>query len=307
MKLSNTLKIAFRNIIKNKTRSFLTSLGIIIGVGSVIVMVGIGQGTQDNIKNQIESLGTNLIIIMPGNIRNAGVNQGMGSFNRITTDDYDALKNRSTYLQAISPIVMANQQVIGGGNNWRTSITGVSADYQIIKSYQLTSGDFFTDQDVKIRKNYAVIGSTIRNQLFPNDDPIGKAIRIGQTPFKVIGLLSQKGKSSTGVDQDDVVLIPYTTLIYKVSGGRFIRFIYASAYSQDDLKNAQDEITRIMRESHKIHEGAVDDFSVGNQTDIAQSASSVAALMTLLFRFNRGCIFTCRRNRYNEHYACFCH
>ena len=192
---------------------------------------------------------------MPGNISSGGVNQGSGSFVRLTTDDYDALKTRTTYLQAISPIVRSNQQVIGGGNNWRTSITGVSADYQIIKSYQLSSGEFFTDQDVKVRKNYALIGPTVRDQLFPNQDPVGKALRIGQSPFKIIGLLQPKGKNATGIDQDDIVLIPYTTLMYKVSGGRYISFIYASAYSQDDLKNAQDEMTEILRETHENSSG----------------------------------------------------
>ena len=282
MKLSNTLKISFRNILKNKTRSFLTSLGIIIGVCSVTIMVGIGQGTKDRIQNEIASLGTNLIIIFPGSSQFGGVRQGAGTIPRLTLNDVEYLKNEGTYIDAISPVVSAFEQVIGGGNNWRTSITGVSPDYQKIRDYTLASGEFFKDQDIKTNKSVAVIGQTVADQLFPDNDPVGMNIRIGNVPFRIIGLLDSKGKSSFGEDQDDIILVPYTTLLNKVSGNRFLRSIYVSTISSDFINKEQEEIRTILREHHKLNSSAPDDFTIGTQTEIADRASSIAGLMTLL-------------------------
>lgn len=282
MKLSNTLKISFKNILKNKTRSFLTALGIIIGVCSVTIMVGIGEGTKDRIQNEIASLGTNLIIIFPGSSQVGGVRQGAGTIPRLSLNDVEYLKNEGTYIDAISPIVSAFEQVIGGGNNWRTSISGVSPDYQRIRDYTFTSGEFFKDQDVKTSKSVAVIGQTVAAQLFPDNDPVGMSIRIGKTPFKIIGLLESKGKSSFGEDQDDIILVPYTTLLNKVSGNRFLRSIYVSTISSDFISKEQDEIRTILREHHKLRDSEADDFTIGTQTEIADRASSIAGLMTLL-------------------------
>ncbi len=282
MKLSNTIKIAFKNITKNKTRSFLTSLGIIIGVCSVVIMVGIGEGTQKGIEEQISSLGTNLIIIFPGSRGHGGINQGAGSINRLTLDDVERIKKDGTYIEGISPIISSNEQIVGGGNNWRTSINGVSSDYQTIKDYVLSSGDFFTDQDTKVSKNVAVIGQTIADQLFPDDNPIDKKIIIGKIPFKVLGLIQSKGKSSGGFDQDDIILIPYSTMLNKISGSRFLRSIYISTTSPDVIDIQQEELRQILREQHKLKDSDPDDFTLGNQADIAERASSVTGMMTLL-------------------------
>lgn len=282
MKLSDTLKISFRNILKNKMRSFLTSLGIIIGVCSVTIMVGIGEGTKDRIQNEIASLGTNLIIIFPGSSQVGGVRQGAGTMPRLSLNDVEYVKNEGSYIEAISPIVTAFEQVIGGGNNWRTSITGVSPDYQKIRDYTLSSGDFFKEQDVKANKSVAVIGQSVAVELFPDNDPVGMSIRIGKTPFKIIGVLESKGKSSFGEDQDDVVLVPYTTLLNKVSGMRFLRNIYVSTISSDFIDKEQEEIRTILRTHHKLRDSDADDFTVGTQTEIANSASSIAGLMSLL-------------------------
>jgi putative ABC transport system permease protein len=282
MKIANTLKIAFKNISKNKTRSILTSLGIIIGVCSVIVMVGIGTGSQESIKKEIASLGTNLIVVFPGSFRGGGVNQGSGTINRLTLADVEAIRKNASYIEAISPIIRISSQIIAGSNNWRTQINGVSEEYKTIKDYNLTSGDFFTEQDVKSRKNIAVIGLTVSNQLFPNDNPVGKNIRIGNIPFKVIGLLESKGKTSFGQDQDDIIYIPYTTAMSKLNGSQYINSIDISAISADYITKGQEEIRQILRERHKLKSNDADDFTVGSQTEITERATSVTQTMTLL-------------------------
>ncbi len=282
MKLTNTLKIAFKNISKNKTRSFLTSLGIIIGVCSVIIMVGIGTGTQQRVEQQIGSLGTNLKIVIPGSFRGGGVNQGTGTINRLTLEDVDALSRNGTYIDAISPVVNTNTQVIAGGNNWRTQVSGVSADYTRIRDYNVTSGDFFTDQDVKTRRNVAVIGPTVASQLFPNEDPVGKSMRIANIPFKVVGLLESKGKSTFGQDLDDIVLIPYSTAMSKLNGSQYLRNIYISTTSPDMISKETAEVRQILRDRHKLRASDPDDFSIGSQTEIAERANSVTVMMTLL-------------------------
>ena len=205
-----TLQIAVKNILKNKTRSLLTSLGIIIGVASVIVMVGIGQGTQKQVEEQILSMGTNLITVYSAPRRMSGVSQGAGSFNRITVDDYKAIKSESELAKYASPTISSNRQIIGNGNNWSTQVYGVSDEYPEIKNYTVSQGYFFDDEDMQACRSYAVIGKTVANQLYPDgENPVGQSIRIGTAPFRIIGILSEKGNTGgMGGDQDDIIFVP---------------------------------------------------------------------------------------------------
>jgi len=211
MKQSTLLKVASQSILKNKLRTLLTMLGIVIGVGAVIVMVAVGNGAQKMIESQISSLGTNLIIVMPGAGNVGGANQGAGTFNRLTVDDAQKLKREATLLAGVSPVVSTRTQVIGGQGNWRTLINGVSLDFLTIRDWTTRSGDLFTDDDIRSGRKVAVLGATVANNLFPGSDPVGAQIQIGHVPFTVVGVLNAKGQNAGGNDQDDVILMPYTT------------------------------------------------------------------------------------------------
>ena len=283
MKQSTLLKVASASIMKNKMRTLLTMLGIVIGVGAVIVMVAVGNGAQTMIKSQISALGTNLIIVMPGSTTPGGVNQGAGSFNKITVDDATKLKSQSTLLSAVSPIVSTKAQVIGGSGNWRTTINGVSTDYTDIRDWTTSSGAFFTDADVKSGRKVAVIGATVANNLFPGSDPVGAQVQIGHVPFTVIGVMATKGQNAGGMDQDDIVLMPYTTAQNRLGGNVHIGQILASTASQNDLPAAEDEVRGIMREAHRLDPGgSQDDFTVRDQTEIAQAATGTTRVMSAL-------------------------
>ena len=286
MSIIVTLQIAVKNILKNKTRSLLTSLGIIIGVCSVIVMVGIGQGTQKKVEEQILSMGTNLITIYSAPRRMGGVSQGAGSFNRITVDDYKAIKAESKYTKYASPTINSNRQVIGNGNNWSTQVYGVSDEYPEIKNYTVSRGYFFDDEDMKACRNYAVIGKTVADQLYPDgDNPIGQSIRIGTAPFRIIGILSEKGNSGgMGGDQDDIIFVPYTTALRKFSGNKRIRSIEISSRSTDEIDDCIEEVRTILRNSHKLSSTAEDDFRVNSQTEMVERSASINAYLTILLR-----------------------
>jgi putative ABC transport system permease protein len=279
MKQTTLLKVASQSILKNKMRTLLTMLGIVIGVGAVIVMVAVGNGAQTMIKEQISSLGTNLIIVMPGAGVVGGANQGAGTFNKLTVADAEKLKSEGTMLSAVSPVVSTRTQVIGGNGNWRTSINGVSTDFLTIRDWSVTSGAFFEDADVKAGRKIAVIGATVANNLFPGSDPVGAQIQIGHVPFTITGVLAAKGQNAGGQDQDDVVLVPYSTAQNRLSGNVRIGQILVSATNADDIAAAQEEIKGIMRESHRLN-GADDDFTVRNQTEIAQAATSTTKVMS---------------------------
>ncbi len=282
MKWKNLLKAAFKSLIKNRLRSLLTSLGIIIGVGAVIVMVAVGEGSQAEIENQIASLGADMVLIFPGISHRGGVSQGAGSSNRLTLKDAEQLANEATLVRAVSPIVMSGGQVIGGTGNWNTSITGVSVDYLTIRDWDLAEGEFITERDIRGRSKVAVLGKEVVDNLFPNQSPIGEKIRIRNTPFKVIGVLSEKGQSATGSDQDDVILAPSTTVLYRLKGGKYINAIFASANSTEDLPAAQEELRSILREAHKLDPSEEDDFRIRNQAEITEMASETSRIMTLL-------------------------
>jgi putative ABC transport system permease protein len=281
MKQSTLLKLASQSIAKNKMRTLLTMLGIVIGVGAVIIMVAIGNGAQTAVKEQISSLGTNLIIVMPGNTQAGGVSQGQGTFSRLTIEDADKLKRDATLLAGVSPVVSTRTQIIGGSGNWRTMIQGVSSDYPTIRDWTISSGEFFTDADVRALRKVAVVGHTIVESLFDGGDPVGSQIQIRNVPFTVVGVLAEKGQNAGGQDQDDVVLVPYTTAQSRLSGSVRIGQIVASTFSENDITAAQDEIMTLMREAHGL-EGAPDDFTVRNQTEIAAAATSTTRVMSAL-------------------------
>jgi len=280
MRKSTLFTVAAQSIIKNKMRTLLTMLGIVIGVGAVIVMVAVGNGAQKKIQADIGSLGTHLIVIMPGSFNASGANQGAGTFSRLTVDDADKLKREGTLLAAVSPVVTTRTQVIGGSGNWRSSVNGVSLDYPAIRDWATSSGAFFTDADVRSSRKVAVLGATVAQNLFADGDPVGAQVQVGKVPFTIAGVMAPKGQNAGGQDQDDVVLVPYTTAQSRLSGNVRIGQLLASTATTGDIPAAQEEIKGIMRESHKLGDGADDDFTVRNQTEIAAAATSTTRVMS---------------------------
>ncbi|MBN2007977.1 ABC transporter permease [candidate division KSB1 bacterium] len=282
LQLKNLLKAAFNSIMKNRMRSLLTSLGIIIGVSAVIVMVGIGSGSQKRIAQEISSFGNNMIMVFPSFSQRGGVSRGAGSFNRMTMDDVKAIREQATLVEYVSGIVMSGGQVIGNGNNWNTNIQGVEPDYLKIRVWKIKSGEFFDDRDVRSHKKVAVLGQTVAENLFGNMDPVGQKIRIRSVPFKVIGVLEKKGQDARGQDQDDIILAPSTTVLYRLKGDRYINMINASSYSIDTIDKAQQEVTEILRHQHKLDYGQENDFMVANQSSVTEMASATSRIMTML-------------------------
>jgi putative ABC transport system permease protein len=281
MKWGNLLKVAFQSIMRHRMRSFLTMLGIIIGVGAVIALVSIGNGAQTQVKNQIASLGTNLLMVMPGNFRPGGISQGAGNRNAMKLQDIDTLKKKATLLQALSPTIRVSGQLIAGSQNWSTSVQGVSESYLDIRDWPLAEGAFFTERDLRARNKVIVLGKTVATELFSDQSPIGQQVRVGKVPMKVIGVLSEKGQSGNN-DQDDVAYVPYTTAYYRLGGNRGGFMLMASVVNEDVMTDAEDEIRTILREEHKLAESADDDFSIRSQTDIVQTATSITGVMTML-------------------------
>ena len=282
MHLKNLLKVAIKSILKSRMRSLLTALGIIIGVAAVVVMVAIGDGAQIQVEEQISALGSNLIIIFPGSSTSGGIRMGAGSINRFTMEDVNKIQEEATLIKAVSPIVRSGGQIIGGFGNWNTQIQGVSTNYLDIRDWPLASGDFFTDKELISRAKVAVLGQTVAKQLFANDDPVGQQIRIRNVPFKVIGVLSAKGQSAMGNDMDDIILAPSTTVLDRLTGGRYISYIQASAISIDQITAAQDQLKNIMREAHHLSQGEDDDFTVRNQAELTEAATETSKILTIL-------------------------
>jgi putative ABC transport system permease protein len=282
MKGTNLIKLAVKAIVKNKMRSLLTMLGIIIGVGAVIVMVAIGEGAQRQIQGQINSLGTNLIVVFAGTSQQGGVSRGAGSFARLTLEDYEKLQREGTLFAGVSPVVRTFTQAIGGGTNWRTSVMGVSVDFFDIREWPLVSGSYFDLNDVRSQRKVAVIGKTVADKLYPGQDPVGQQIQLRNVPFQIVGVLAEKGQGATGEDQDDVIVSPYTTVMNRLHGWRFIQQMLVSAYSPADILAAQEEIRVLMRESHRLAEWDEDDFTIRNQTDLAETFTETTRVMALL-------------------------
>ena len=282
MKSKTLIKLAIAAIKKNKMRATLTMLGIIIGVAAVIVMVAVGYGARTRIHEQINNLGTNMIVITPGAAQTSGVSQGAQAFPNLSLQDVDKIRNESQYVSAISPVIVSRTVVIGQAGNWRTLINGVDVDYQTIRDWPTQSGDFFSTDDVRASRKVILLGNTVAQSLFPGQDPVGADVQIRNSIFRVVGVLSVKGQSASGTDADDVVLIPYTTATATLSGRSFIPQILASTANEQDIPAAEDEIRTILREAHRIQQGAEDDFTVKNQADLAAAAESSTQVMTLL-------------------------
>ena len=282
MTSQTVFKMALRSIFKNKMRTALTMLGIVIGVGAVIVMVAIGNGAQAQIKSQISGLGTNLIVVTAGTVNTGGASQGAQSFNRLTVEDVDAIKREATLLAGVSPVIVTRTQVVGGSGNWRAEVNGVSTGFFTIRDWATTSGDLFTEEDVRTKRTVVLLGATVAKNLFEDGDPVGREIRLGKTPFTVAGVLASKGQTASGADQDDVVIVPYTTAQTRLNGFSFLGQILASASSPASLAPAQEEIKVIMRAAHGIPNGGTDDFTVRDQTAIAKAATSTSSIMTSL-------------------------
>ncbi|MGH9422860.1 MAG: ABC transporter permease [Thermoanaerobaculia bacterium] len=282
MRIKTLVKLALQAIRKNKMRATLTMLGIIIGVAAVIVMVAIGSGARARIRAQINNLGTNMIVITPGSANTAGVSQGAQAFPTLSLDDVTKIRSEAQYVTAVSPVVVSRSQVVASAGNWRTTINGVDTDYQTIRDWQTDDGAFFGADDVRAQRAVAVIGHTVAQRLFGNNEPVGQDIQIAKAPFKIVGVLEAKGQTAAGTDSDDVIFVPYTTASTRLNGNHRIPQIVASAGSEQAIPAAQDEIRGLVRESHRLSGDAEDDFTVRNQTDLAQAAESSTRVMTLL-------------------------
>jgi len=282
VKRTTLVKIAAQSILKNKMRTLLTMLGIVIGVAAVIVMVAVGQGAQSRIEEQIGSLGTNLVVITPGTSQQGGVSQGAGTFNRLTVEDAEKLERESLLLSAVSPVIFSRAQVIGGVGNWRVMVNGVATDYFTIRDWTTEAGALFSEGDVRAMRKVVLLGSTVAQNLFPGGDAVGQQVQLRNVPFTVVGVLAPKGQTATGADQDDVVIVPYTTARSRLSGWARIGQILASTYSPGDIPAAQEEIRTLMRESHRLGDADDDDFTIRNQNELAEAASSTTKVMSWL-------------------------
>lgn len=283
MRLLNLLKISTKAIVLNKTRTLLTMLGIIIGVASVIAMLAIGEGSKESIRTTISSMGANMITVRPGADTRGGVRQERSAMESLTLDDYEAIKEQATLLTSISPLVNGNGQVISGSNNWPSTIYGVNPDYLAIKVTDLQSGSMFTDAEVQTAAKVALIGQTVVENIFTHgEDPVGQMIRFNNIPFKVIGVLEEKGENTFGQDQDDVVIAPYTTVQKRILAIDHINQVMASAISEDDAPDAVIQVSEILRVQHKLTDNEDDDFHVQSMEELISTFSSTTEMLTIL-------------------------
>jgi putative ABC transport system permease protein len=278
------IRVAFRALVRNKMRAALTMLGIIIGVSAVIAMVSIGQGASASVQAQIESIGTNLLFLSAGAQNVGGVRSGTGDTgtNTLTVDDLEAIKREVPSVSMVTPNVNARSQLVAGNQNWNTNVTGVSEEYPDIRKWTVQNGSFFTDADVRTAARVIVIGQTLADNLFPGTDPIGQDIRVMDLPFRVVGVMARKGQDQQGRDQDDVAFAPYTTVQKKILGRDRVQIAFISAISQDATYTAQDQITELLRQRHKLSANEPNDFTVRNMTDIAEAANETSKTMTIL-------------------------
>lgn len=284
MNISNLFKIALRAIAANKLRSFLTMLGIIIGVASVIAMMAIGQGAKKSIQANIAEMGSNMIMIRPGQDKGpGGAQQDASDMQTLKLKDYETLKEQSKYLAAISPSVNASGQFINGNNNTPSTIYGISADYLEIRQLKIEDGEMFSDEDVKTSAKVCVIGKTVADNLFTNgEDPVGKVIRYNKIPFRIVGVLKSKGYNSFGMDQDDMVLAPYTTVMKRILSVTYLQGINASAITENMTDLAIEDVTNILRENHKLKGTDEDNFTIRSQQEMAEMMNSTSDTMTIL-------------------------
>ena len=289
MNYQNLLKIALRAIAANKMRSFLTALGIIIGIAAVITMLAIGQGSKASIKANIAEMGSNMIIISPGADMRGGVRQDASSMETLKQADYQSIKEDCNYISAISPTVNSSGQWIYGNNNTQSSIYGVNQDYLSIRQLKVADGEMFTDTDIKAAAKVCILGQTVVNYLFPDgSDPIGKVVRFNSIPFRVVGVLQKKGYNSMGMDQDDLVLAPYTTVMKRILAQTYLGGIVCSAITEEASQPAQNQISEILRRNHKLKdatettEADEDDFNIRSQEEISSMMNSTMSTITIL-------------------------
>lgn len=289
MNYQNLFKIAIRAIAANKMRSFLTTLGIIIGIAAIITMLAIGQGSKASIKANIAEMGSNMIMISPGADMRGGVRQDASSMETLKQADYQSIKDECNYISAISPTVNSSGQWIYGNNNTQSSIYGVNQDYLSIRQLKVADGEMFTDTDIKAASKVCILGQTVVDYLFPDgSDPIGKVVRFNSIPFRVIGVLKKKGYNSMGMDQDDLVLAPYTTVMKRIMAQTYLGGIVCSAITEEASQPAQDQITEILRRNHKLKdatdttEADEDDFNIRSQEEISSMMNSTMSTITIL-------------------------
>ena len=283
MNILNLIKIAIKALLRNKSRAILTMLGIVIGIASVIAMVSLGQSSTLSVKNQLSSMGSNMIMIMPSNQMRGGVNLGFASAKSLNERDLKSIRANARYVAAITPMVNSSAQLVFGSNNHPGSIQGVDACYLDIRKYELESGIMFDENDVKKFAKVCVIGKTVAKELFTNgENPIGQTVRFGTIPMKVIGILKSKGQNQMGQDQDDVVLAPYTTIQKRFMAITHYNMLFASALSEEQSEMAATEITYILRSTHGIANGAEDDFEIRTQEELLTTMSSITGLLTIL-------------------------
>jgi putative ABC transport system permease protein len=280
--LFTIIRVALNALGRNKMRSILTMLGIIIGVGAVIAMVSIGQGAQYTIQQQIASAGSNMLIVMPGSFNQGGFRSGAGTTSTLSVEDYQAIQRECPAVRLASPTVRANASVVYGNQNWSTSIQGVNTNFPAIRLWEIESGSFFTEQEESSAQRVCVLGKAVVDNLFAGLDPIGQEIRIKNAPWRVVGVLKSKGQTGMGQDQDDTIMAPYTTVQKKIVGITFIHNITVSAVSQAATSTAQDQITELLKQRHRIAASDEPDFTVRNLSDIAELANSSNQVMTLL-------------------------
>jgi putative ABC transport system permease protein len=276
------LKIALRALARNKGRSALTMLGIIIGVASVIAMVSLGQGAQKQVRDQISSMGANLLIVQAGSQRTGGMRGGAGTSTTLTPDDMAAIVRDIPAVAAASPSISTSAPLVAGNQNWTSRAEGVDTSYPAIRLRDAGQGQFFTDADVRSAARVAVIGQTVANVLFPDVDPVGQTMRMRNLPFRVVGVLEARGQSQMGQDQDDTVLVPYTTVMKKLQATNYISSIQISAISEEATPQAEQQISALLRARHNIRAGQEDDFTVRNLSDVAETAAETSRVMTML-------------------------
>ena len=280
---TNLIKIAVRALANNKLRGFLTMLGIIIGVASVITMLAIGQGSKRSIQAQISEMGSNMIMIHPGADVRGGVRQDASAMETLKLQDYENIVDETRFVSAVSPSVNSSGQAIYGANNAPTTVYGISPDYLEIRRYKVEDGDMFTEQDIQTAAKVCVVGKTVVDNLFPDGgNPVGKVIRFQKLPFRIVGVLESKGYNSMGMDQDDLILAPYTTIQKKVLAITHLQGITCSALKEEYTDQAIDEITEILRRNHKLKESDDDDFTIRSQQELSTMLTSTTDMMTVL-------------------------
>lgn len=284
MNLKTVFRIALRALARNKMRSALTMLGIVIGVSAVIAMVGVGQGAENQVQQQIESFGTNTVFVSAGSParRPGGARRGHWAVKTLVVDDMRAIEREVPLVRACAPGTMTSAQVVFRNQNWYTRVMGTTAEYFTVRNWPLLAGTMFGEGEVRSAQNVAVLGKTVADLLFLDEDPLGETIRIKEYPFQVIGVMAPKGQSPFGDDQDDRIFIPYSTLQKKISGQNWVQFISCTAVSREASRAAQAQIVSLLRERHRIGPGADDDFQVRTQSEVADLAEQTSRVMTLL-------------------------